>query len=83
MGPGGLPGLQNRSPPAKAGGLGSTPRRFRHYSSRSSVSSKELHPLYLLRTRSRSLTGLSSILSFLQRLEVQSNDYQTHAKSKA
>ena len=28
-GPGGPPGLQNRSPPANAGGLGSTPRRFR------------------------------------------------------
>ena len=29
-GPGGPPGLQNRSLPARAGGLGSTPRRFRH-----------------------------------------------------
>jgi len=29
-GPGGPPGLQNRSLPAHAGGLGSTPRRFRH-----------------------------------------------------
>ena len=29
MGPGGPPGLQNRSLPANAGGLGSTPRRFR------------------------------------------------------
>ena len=29
MGPGGLPGLQNRSLPAHAGRLGSTPRRFR------------------------------------------------------
>ena len=29
MGPGGPPGLQNRSLPADAGGLGSTPRRFR------------------------------------------------------
>ena len=29
MGPGGPPGLQNRSLPACAGGLGSTPRRFR------------------------------------------------------
>ena len=28
-GPGGPPGLQNRSLPANAGGLGSTPRRFR------------------------------------------------------
>ncbi len=28
-GPGGPPGLQNRSLPASAGGLGSTPRRFR------------------------------------------------------
>jgi hypothetical protein len=29
-GPGGPPGLQNRLLPADAGGLGSTPRRFRH-----------------------------------------------------
>jgi hypothetical protein len=31
MGPGGPPGLQNRSLPAHAGRLGSTPRRFRHH----------------------------------------------------
>ena len=30
-GPGGPPGLQNRSLPANAGRLGSTPRRFRQF----------------------------------------------------
>jgi hypothetical protein len=40
MGPGGPPGLQNRSLPAYAGRLGSTPRRFRRVTQRRSTSSR-------------------------------------------
>ena len=75
MGPGGPPGLQNRPLPAHAGGLGSTPRRFRH--SPRQQYDRGMHDLPLLTTLAGGLSvalvlgyitqriGLSSIVGYL------------------